>query len=339
MRGLRQNRHYLSTVTVFLTLLLSFGLVARSAETEVAESGGITQAQTVKPSESEVRSTRGRSSSSSLGSAAKIERDVVYGKVDGVDLKLDIYFPKQSGTNPVPVAMYVHGGGWEHGDKSQGAGMLVIPELLKRGYLVATINYRLAPQYKFPAQIEDAKCAIRFLRANAEKYHLDVDRIGVWGGSAGGHLVALLGLCDAKAGFEGKGGYEKQSSKVQAVVDMFGPMDLMVEGFDERQRQLGKEVFGADNGKDGILKRASPITYVKKDAPPFLILQGEEDKLVPPEQSKKLHERLKEAGVSSTLIMVKHAGHSFIPVGGQPIPGRAELVKIVADFFDKNLKK
>ncbi len=236
------------------------------------------------------------------------------------------------------MTVYVHGGGWQNGDKNSGAGAMAVGELVKRGYLVASVNYRLAPQYKFPAQIEDVKCAIRFLRAHAKEYNLDSKRIGVWGGSAGGHLVALLGTSDKNAGLEGKGGWPNESSRVQAVVDMFGPADLMVEFVGGNQR-VGQTVFGATSLKDPVLKRASPVTYISEDDPPFLILHGEEDRLVPLSQSKELHERLKAAKVSSKLVVVKNAGHGFMPAGGVPDPNREELTGMIGDFFDQVLKK
>lgn len=269
--------------------------------------------------------------------ARKIERDIIYGKADGVELKLDIYFPKET-KGKLPVTVYVHGGGWQNGDKSFGAGAIAIGDLVKRGYLVVSINYRLAPAHKFPAQIEDVKCAIRFLRAHARDYNLDPKRVGVWGSSAGGHLVALLGTSDKKAGLEGKGGWADESSRVQAVVDMFGPADLTVEFAGGNQR-VGQTVFGATTSKDEIMKRASPVTYISKDDPPFLILHGENDRLVPLSQSEVLHERLKAAGVSSKLVVVKNAGHGFAPEGGTPEPGRTELTRMIGDFFDQILKK
>lgn len=269
--------------------------------------------------------------------ARKVERDVVYGKVGAMELKLDLYFPK-GGEGKWPVTVYVHGGGWQNGDKSSGAGAMAIGELVKRGYLVASVNYRLAPSHKFPAQIEDVKCAIRFLRAHAKDYNLDPKRIGVWGSSAGGHLVALLGTSDAKAGLEGKGGWPEQSSRVQAVVDLFGPADLTVE-FAGGNTRIAETVFGASSNKDEVMKRASPVTHVSADDPPFLILHGEDDQLVPLSQSEKLHERLMAAGVSSKLVVVKNAGHSFKPVGGTPQPTRGELTQMIGDFFDQKLQK
>jgi acetyl esterase/lipase len=272
-----------------------------------------------------------------LSAAADIKRDVTYCTASGIALKLDIYVPKTSGDKLLPVAAYVHGGGWTSGDKGSGEGMLDAAELLRRGYLVASLNYRLAPQFKFPAQIEDVKCAIRYLRASASTFHLDPNRIGVWGSSAGGHLVSLLGTAGPAAGFEGSGGYADQASSVRAVVDMFGPADLAKEfaGVSER---IGRSVFGATSNQDLLLMRASPVSYVSADDPPFLILQGDRDRLVPPSQSQELFDRLKAAGVNVTLVIVKNSGHGFLPEGGPISPSRSQISSMVADFFDKYLK-
>lgn len=237
----------------------------------------------------------------------------------------------------MPAILYVHGGGWTKGDKRAGAGAEDIPELVSRGYLVAAVNYRLAPQYKFPAQIEDLKCAVRFLRANAAAYGIDPDHIGAWGGSAGGHLVALLGVTDATAGFEGSGGYASQSSRVQAVVDMFGPTDLTAV-FQGAAPPLMEQVFGITDKNSDIIKRASPVTWVSSDDPPFLILHGEKDALVPLSQSEKFYDRLVATGVPATLTMVENAGHGFAPAGGTIDPSRTEITGLVADFFDQYLK-
>jgi len=135
-----------------------------------------------------------------------VEYDITYANVSGVALKMDIYYPEVA-NGPVPAVVYVHGGGWIGGDKADGIGMMIIPALVARGYLVAAVNYRLAPQYRFPAQIEDVKCAIRYLRAKADTYRIDPTRVGAFGSSAGGHLVALLSTSDPSAGLEGRYGY------------------------------------------------------------------------------------------------------------------------------------
>ena len=266
----------------------------------------------------------------------QVERDITYGTADRVDLKMDIYYPEFA-TGAVPAVIYVHGGAWVQGDKNEGAGITEIPELRSRGYLVAAINYRLAPEYKFPTQIEDVKCAVRFLRANAAAYGIDPNHIGAWGGSAGGHLVALLGTTDATAGFEGNGGYADQSSRVQAVVDMFGPTDLKALSLGVGPRFL-LLLFGTANRNSNIVKRANPVTWISDDDPPFLILHGENDELVPVSQSEIFYNGLVGAGVPATLVIVENAGHGFAPAGGVIDPSRAEITKMVADFFDQYLK-
>jgi acetyl esterase/lipase len=266
--------------------------------------------------------------------AARIERDVVYGKAGDVELKLDVYYPKQPNAKPMIPLVYVHGGGWRQGDKATGAGMIVLPQLVKHGYLVFSVNYRLAPQFKFPAQIEDAKCAIRYLRAHAQQYQLDPQHIGIFGGSAGGHLVALMGTADATAGFDTGGGWTNQSSRVQAVVDMFGPTDLRISN----RSEYAEMAFGAKSPDDPVLKRFSPLTYVSRDDPPFLILHGEKDVGVRPIHSELLQAALKNAGVPVTVVMVKNAGHGFSPAGGDPKPSHEEIAQLIVDFLDKILR-
>jgi acetyl esterase/lipase len=259
-----------------------------------------------------------------------VEKDIPYCTMDGVELKMDVYYPS-SNEGAWAVTMYVHGGGWSKGDKSEGAGALEIDALQQAGFLVVAINYRLAPKYLFPAMIEDVKCAVRYLRAHADQYNLDPDRIGVYGGSAGGHLVALLGTTDSSAGFD-VGEYLDQSSRVQAVVDMFGPTDFTVQF--EGGYQNARNVFS-----DFDAALASPVTYVSADDPPFLILHGNLDQLVPIEQSQILLAALKTAGVPVKLVSVKNAGHGFVSQNGKAIdPLRKEITQMVVEFFKENLK-
>ncbi len=267
--------------------------------------------------------------------AGNVSRDVTYCTADGVSLRMDIYMPPAS-KGPAPVVLYAHGGSWIHGDKWEVG--LAGPELASRGYVAASVNYRLAPEYKWPAQIEDVKCAVRYLRAHASTYNLDPNRIGAWGSSAGGHLVALLGLTTQAAGFEGHGGYPEQSSRVQAVVDMFGPTDLTVFNPDDLAKGVGQAVFGVASGQaSDVLVRASPVTYVSKSAPPFLILQGDKDTLVPPSQSQELYDKLKAAGAPASLVIVKNAEHGFVPTGGDISPNIAQIKEMITGFFDQNL--
>jgi len=274
---------------------------------------------------------------SSVAAAGAVERDVVYATVAGQELKLDVYYP-ESATGALPVAVYVHGGAWVSGDKSTGAGMADTPELLAHGFLVVSINYRLAPAFKWPAQIEDVKAAIRFLRAHAGRFGLDPERIGAWGGSAGGHLVAMLGVADEGAGFDDEGGNLGVSSRVRAVADLFGPADLTAADWGLGRSPTAYQVFGATSPFDPVLSQASPVTWVSADDPPFLILHGDQDATVPLSQSVTLDARLRSAGVESTLVVVRNGGHGFRPVGGEMVPSRSELSSMIADFFDRTVK-
>jgi acetyl esterase/lipase len=267
-------------------------------------------------------------------SRSPLQIDLTYcTTTDGVRLTMDFYQPKEM-TGPSPAVIYVHGGGWTGGDKSDGAGLLFKSELVRRGYVMAAINYRLAPKYTFPAQIEDVKCAVRYLRANAAKYNLDPKRIGAIGGSAGGQLVSLLGVSDNEWN---TGENSDQSSRVQAVVDMFGPSDLklMLAG---SSRSFALNIFNTSSPDDPLVGSYSPVTYVTSDDPPFLILHGDQDAVVPLEQSQILYDKLKAAGVPVELVVVKNAGHGFVPVNGDIQPSMPELVQLVANFFDKYLK-
>lgn len=264
-----------------------------------------------------------------------VEKDVTYCTAGGTALKMDIYYPRTS-NGTAPMVMYVHGGGFTSGDKADGSGLKDIPELVARGYVVASVNYRLAPAATYPAQIEDLKCAVRYLRANAASYGIDPNRFGAWGGSAGGTLVSLLGLTDASAGYD-TGANAGQSSRVQAVVDMFGPSDFTKE-FEGGSAQLLNAVVGTSSRTSDAVKRFSPVTYITKDDPPFLILHGEKDKLVPIAQSQELYDALKAAGVEATFTHVKNAGHGFVPDGGAISPSRTEISKMIGDFFDSHLK-
>lgn len=269
-------------------------------------------------------------------------RNVPYCTNSGVVLKLDIYMPDKVPAKPAPLAVFVHGGGWQKGSKAGGIWLnSVRAELNKRGYVVASVDYRLAPEYKWPLFMNDVKCSIRFLRANAKKYHIDPKRIGAWGTSAGGHLVAMLGTADKKAKLEGQH-YEKQSSAVEAVVDMFGPSDMPLLVSEREQVQRAEIIYGPELERNGmtnmaLLEQASPITYVTKKSAPILIIHGENDSLVIPDQAQVFFDKLNAADVPARLIMVKNGTHGLSTPNIDP--SREELVQTIADFFDAYLKR
>ena len=234
----------------------------------------------------------------------------------------------------LPLIIWVHGGAWHGGDKKH----YTPKEYLKTGYAGASINYRLSQHAIFPAQIEDVKAAVRWLRANAETYRLDPNRFAAWGSSAGGHLVAMLGTTGDVAEFE-VGENLKVSSQVQAVVDYFGPTDflqmdaqslpdgLVHDAPDSPESQL---VGGPIQEYKDRVARANPITYVSKDDCPFLIIHGDQDKLVPYQQSVLLKDALEETGVRVTFYRVEGGGHGWFRDPKVP-----ELTK---SFLKKHLK-
>jgi len=262
------------------------------------------------------------------GHASKIDRDIVYCTTDNIDLQLDLYYPK-SFSGPTPAVIFVHGGAWSSGDKTPGSLVNAFSYLLDAGFIVGSVNYRLAPEYQFPAMIEDVKCAIRFLRANAATYSINPDKIGAWGASAGGHLVSLLGVTDPSAGFD-VGQYLDQSSRVQTVVDMFGPEDLTTR-FPKVDVNLLANVFGSFS-----LAQGSPVTYITPDDPPFLILQGDADTVVPLNQSQEFYDKLTAAGVPAQLVIVHNGPHGL----GAPneSPSLSELISMIVQFFEATLK-
>lgn len=271
---------------------------------------------------------------------------VEYCRPDGVPLAMDLYIPPAAARagRPAPVAMYVHGGGMIGDRKVHGAGAslanhqgaLFTPlqeQLNAHGFVVASIDYRLPPGTPWPAQIGDAKCAVRFLRAHAAGLGIDPARIGVWGSSGGGQLSSLLGMTRPEAGFD-HGQYPDQSSAVQAVVDMFGPADFT--DFDD-SAPFGRFIVQTWLGNSTALRRsASPVTYVAPSAPPFLILQGTEDPLVRPRQSAGLAQRLHAAGVPTTLIEVQGTEHTLATPGQRPSPD--ELAATVINFLTTTLR-
>ena len=276
------------------------------------------------------------------GPSANLEFGRVIANVDycggGEGRQMDIYFPLHPAAKPAPALIYVHGGGWRNGDKSSG-GATQIQEEISRGFLVAAVNYRLfskgaqgTAHNTFPAMIDDLKCAVRYLRGHAAQYKLDPKRFGAWGWSAGGHLVSLLGTSD-DSDFS-LHPPSAQTARIQAVVDMYGPEDLQAPGYCDRARC--KEVF---NNDDDNMRRAGPVNYVTGNDPPFLIIQGDQDTLVPPSQSQELLHKLQSAGVNAKLVMVSNAGHMLRPTpqGSQINPSNQQIVKMVANFFDQHL--
>jgi acetyl esterase/lipase len=258
-------------------------------------------------------------------------RDIDYAKVDGHSLTLDVYRPMDwADLDNLPVVMWVHGGGWLKGSKDRCPAVF----LARENFAVVSINYRLTDQGQWPAQINDCYSAVRWVRKNAKTFGFG-EKIGVWGGSAGGHLVALMGTREYD-------GDEEISSKVQAVCDFYGPSDLLTMPpnmiADGRTRAdveksngarlLGTTVMDVPD----LAKDASALHQVSQGDAPFLIIHGAEDPGVPIDQSKRLHEKLKTAGVESDLVILlkaKHGGAEF---------RTAEVQEKIKAFFAKHLR-
>lgn len=267
-----------------------------------------------------------------------VEKDITYGKADGVELKLDLARPG-NGDGPHPAIVFIHGGGWSRGHRGHHHGE--IRTAAERGYVAVTVEYRLTgadergrAEFPFPAQVHDVKCAVRWLRAHAKKYRIDPRRIGAAGPSAGGHLSLMLGVTDKSHGLEGDCGYADQSSRVQAVVNIFGPTDMLHAYETTRGGSSILETFlnGTPDEAEERYKAASPVTYVSEDDPPMLTLHGTDDTLVPPSQAKRFDRAMRKAGAAHTLKLLKGQGH------GLRDDARETVVEALFAFFDEHLK-
>jgi acetyl esterase/lipase len=251
---------------------------------------------------------------------------------------MDLFVPKHRTRTPTPAVLWIHGGGWERGDKNGNSGAQLLAD---EGFVTASLFYRLSGDSPFPADIEDCKCAIRFLRANAAKYGIDPDRIGVAGASAGAHLAELVATADQSAGLEGDGGWQNVSSKVQAASAYYGVSDFTV-GAMQFQHHTGLVVLklfrGTEKDKPELYRKASPLFYVSKDDPPLLLVHGEKDDLVPFDQSVRMAEAYRRVALSVEFIAVRNAGHDFEQVGDAPVaPSVGDIHQRTIDFFERNL--
>lgn len=261
----------------------------------------------------------------------KVDTGVEYSNADEQHLQINIAYPEHS-DQLRPAVLCIHGGGFRAGKRESYDGL--IRKLAERGYVAATVTYRLAPKYQFPAAVHDVKAAVRWLRANSERYQLDPERIGVVGGSAGGHLAQFLGVTGGVEQFEGDGGYPDYSSRVTCVVNYYGPSDFT--------KSYGKsvdahEVLPLWLGGDLEHERqrhilSSPLNWVTPEAAPTLFLHGTEDKYVALEQAQWIHERLTMAGVESKLVVLEGAGHGFR--GEHAVRAEESMFR----FFDEKLK-
>jgi len=263
-------------------------------------------------------------------SSVKVEKKIEYGKGGDVSLKLDLYSPKQIST-AVPGVLFIHGGSWKGGSREIYHSYCV--QFAKRGYVAATVSYRLVGVAPFPAAVEDVKCAIRWMRANAKRLGVDPDHLAAVGASAGGHLATMAAYSSDVAELEGNGGHADVSSRVQTVVDFYGPVDLTTDFARDKGPILA---FMSGKRIDDARKQyelASPLTHVTADDPPTLVFHGTIDRVVPIHQSEMLVSRLKEVGVACEYDPIEGWPHAMDAAAGV----NAHCVAKMFEFFDEHL--
>jgi acetyl esterase/lipase len=272
-------------------------------------------------------------------------RDLQFVDTPQGPLFLDVYLPEAHAGEPLPVIIFYFGGGWEMGNRHQ-LGMYDLEEFPLHGYAVIAADYRLSSTAIFPAQIQDAKAAVRWVRDNSDQYPFDADRIGVIGPSAGGHLAALVGTTGDEHEFESdtaSGDQSRTSSAVQAVVDFFGPTDFLQanahrldddQDWEAPDSSVSELLGGPIRQHPDRVAQANPITYISGDEPPFLIIHGQIDEIVPLHQSEILYQALVSHGVESELLVIEDGNHGW---GGDFFSSLP--IDRSRAFFDEHLKR
>lgn len=277
-----------------------------------------------------------------LPPGVKLDRDIAYIPSGDDAQKLDLYYPEKRADKPLPLIVHIHGGGWRGGSKYP----CPVVHMVNRGYVVASVEYRFSQKALFPAQIQDCQAAIRWLRAHRADYQIDPERVGVVGGSAGGHLSALVGTAGGKKVFSPIGGNEEQSDRVQAVCDYFGPKNFASVMQQAEEDKNIKNIFQFNTPSDpysGLIgvslinhpqqtAAVSPIHYVSPETPPTLMLHGTHDALVPYAQSEEFESALKAQRVPVWLQKLPGSGH-----GGGAF-GKPQVTTLINNFFDKYLR-
>lgn len=282
----------------------------------------------------------------SAESAVKIARDIAFLGPDRAE-KLDLYLPTTSPANGrrTPGFVWIHGGGWTGGDKGETRGTEICTTLANAGYVAISINYKLGDQ-AWPQNLLDAKNAIRWLRAHAAEYHVDPDRIGVGGGSAGGHLALMAGFTAGKKDFEPENLHPGISTAVRCIINMYGITDLVTRGQTDAAgaptatrvlMEKSLAAFGAASEGDEILRRASPVTHATRDVPPVLTFHGRVDAIVDYPQAEKLDARLKTLGAAHETIYLDGVGHSFDWENSGTTPLPRDLRPTALAFLAKHL--
>jgi acetyl esterase/lipase len=256
--------------------------------------------------------------------------DLRYGTAGTEDLHLDLAQPRH-GNGPFPAVLVLHGGAWTKGSRKSSVPMIL--ELARHSYVAVSASYRLAPRHRYPAQLHDAKCAVRWLRANAARYRIDPARIAVLGYSAGGHLACLLGTTAGRRDLEGTGGHAGHSSKVSLVVGYYPVTDLQALRLTFLHSLIVDRFLGKFSAT--VCSQASPITHVDRRSAPTLLLHGTADLVVPHSQSHAFADKLRASGVHVLLHTLKEAAHGF---GSGPGAHDREADRIALTFIDRHFK-
>jgi acetyl esterase/lipase len=266
--------------------------------------------------------------------------DIEFTDDGGASLRLDLYRPLGvRSEKPQPLILWLHGGGWMSGDKERGVERIF--DLVRAGFLGASVSYRLSQEALFPAQIHDCKCAVRFLRAHARSYNIDPERIGAWGASAGGHLASLLAVTGAGRLLEGDRGWRTFSGAIQAACSWYGPSDLNLmdrfpRGVTPRLPTMsaesaeGRLVGGPIAERQDLVALANPLRYIGPSTPPVLLMHGARDDCVPVVSSERFHAALVEHRVRAQLHVIEDGGHNAESWGDRPL-------RIVKEFFEEHL--
>ncbi len=263
-------------------------------------------------------------------SNAEIQKDIIYRDLDGAQIKADFYPPALRNPNGDPMVIVIHGGAWIGGQRQDMAA--ACETLSKAGFASATVSYRLAPQSKYPAQLDDVQAAVRYFRANAKKYGLNTTKMAALGASAGGHLRMLLGFTDTrdKTALDNM----THSSRVQCVVNLFGPVDLTQDFNKAIASYISMQVTGKQyDPTSPDTKSFSPINFIDKNSAPVFTIQGDADETVPPKQAQRLDEAMKAAGIEHHLRMIPKMGHNIVTT----IPECEKALSESMEFLNKHL--
>jgi acetyl esterase/lipase len=246
----------------------------------------------------------------------RVEPNVTYGLAGNYELKLDVYYPKNA-ASPVPVVMFIHGGGWQHGSK-EGVVLQLLP-YLEMGWGAVNVEYRQAGVALAPAAVEDCRCALRWIARNAAKYKFDASKIIVTGGSAGGHLALMTGMLPASSPFDNQCAFQDddwsvpwhdKTPVVAAIVNWFGITDVAAMLHGDETRSYALSWLGSRPNREDLARQMSPVAYVRAELPPIISIHGDADTVVPYAQAVRLHQALSKAGVRNRLLTIHDGGHS-----------------------------